>query len=193
MKNHPQTQTTIRSRIALATRDIHDALHKDPVLGKLLEPSVTLDQYQHALGHFLMFYSVVEHQRRLMGIWSEYSLSDDCAALRCDLRAPRLSQESKLRLETPSALLGGLYVACGAAFGRSQFRANVEKALPGARHSFVQRRPDKSLWASLVSDMEKTGAAPAEYDQLFDGANRSFEFMAGLKLEELVIAGQHAP
>ncbi|WP_195819052.1 hypothetical protein [Roseobacter sp. MH60115] len=169
----------VRAHIALTTRDLHEALHHDPVLGRLTAPDITPRCYQTALRVLQCFYEAVEKARRRAGAWPDLSLQSVCAHLLTDV-GPPCAVETELRFDTEEALLGGLYVAHGASFGRSSFRANIAQALPGVSQAFISERLDKETWRSLVALMERRGRDTAAAERMEQGAAQSFAFVAAV-------------
>lgn len=169
----------VRAQIALSTRDLHEALHHDPVLGRLTAPDITPRCYRTALRVLQVFYEAVEEARQRADVWPDLSLQTVCAQLRADV-SPHCAAETPLIYETEEALLGGLYVAHGASFGRSSFRANVARALPDMPQAFISERLGKATWQSLVARMERCGCDAPAAERIEQGAAQSFAFVAAV-------------
>lgn len=169
---------SVRARIAAATGPIHQALHGDPVLGALTRADLAPPTYRAALAVFCTFYQGVEREQHRMGAWPEFGLGAECQALVADLGAA--APPTDLRFGNGAALLGGLYVAHGASFGRGSFRANVARALPEASQVFVRLRSDPATWRALVAAMEDMGADPQGFADLANGARSAFGAVARL-------------
>lgn len=166
-------RTTVRSHVADQTRAIHNALHENAVLRQLTAPDITQPQYRHALRVLSCFYNAVERERQRTAEWHGFALGAECSALARDLGEnsdPAISLSFENRFE----LLGGLYVAHGASFGRTQFRRNLEQALPDVSRHFVDLRMNKDVWRSLTSRMEEDGQAETTLKAMVSGASRSF-------------------
>ncbi|WP_299777070.1 hypothetical protein [uncultured Roseobacter sp.] len=169
----------VRAHVALSTRDLHETLHHDPVLGRLTAPDITPRCYRTALQVLQRFYEVVERAHQQAGIWPDLSLQMVCAQLQADVGPPQ-EVETQLVYETEEALLGGLYVAHGASFGRSSFRANIAQVLPDAPQAFISARLGKQTWQSLVALMESRGCDAPAAERIERGAAQSFAFVAAV-------------
>ena len=169
----------VRARIALLTREIHDALHHDAVLGRLTAPDLTPQCYRTALAVLQKFYHAIEGERRRADRWPDLSLQSLCAALDEDL-GPHVGTAPALVFDSEDALLGGLYVAHGASFGRASFRANVTARLPQVSQRFIGQRIDKGVWQRLTGLMEDRGSNDQAVERIGQGAEMSFAHVAVL-------------
>ena len=167
----------VRQYLSRVTRDVHEALHVDPVLRPLRAPGLTLSAYHAALGAFGTFYQMVEANRRRLGVYEGFALQDACDALRED--APHTIETSPCAplFHTAPEVLGALYVAHGASFGRGTFRKNAMSHLPSHPHRFVQLRPDPSRWQALIAELDRVGACNTTLGQVETGAQAAFRFM----------------
>lgn len=75
----------VRQHLAGVTRDIHEALHNDPVLSALSAPTLTPANYRAALKVFFVFYQSVERKRVALASHDDFALHDECSALSRDL------------------------------------------------------------------------------------------------------------
>ena len=169
----------VRTKIVGATRLVHLELHSDPVLCCLTDPHVTLPAYLRALAVFHSFYHHIECERQNLSAWCDLSLSRECDALSADLpdmRRPGTSAQFADKAE----MLGGLYVAMGASFGRQQFKANIAMALPAAPSAFVRLRTPKDTWRSVLSYLELHGADASTQKRIATGAQKSFAIVKAL-------------
>ncbi|WP_299848843.1 hypothetical protein [uncultured Roseovarius sp.] len=169
-------ELTARAHLASSTRKVHDALHKDPLLSKLTSPNLTAKEYYAALAAFGAFYFAIESERKRIGVFEQFSLYRECEALTRDLNPPFPSQPM-IYLANESELLGALYVAHGATFGRNTFRANVLKAMPGRQHQFISLQIVPNLWRELVDKLESHCKPEGALEQMTAGAERSFSYM----------------
>ncbi|MEO1363804.1 MAG: hypothetical protein AAFU86_08525 [Pseudomonadota bacterium] len=166
----------VRQHLARVTRDIHEALHNDPVLSVLSAPTLTPATYRAALQVFSVFYQSVERKRVALACCDDFALQDECSALSRDLGgcapdAPDLSLSNGMQL------LGALYVAHGASFGRGTFRANVTRRLPDHSHTFVGLRTDARRWQTLVATLEDAGQDATNLRHIQTGATRAFAYV----------------
>lgn len=169
---------TVRDYLASSTRQGHEALHKDPVLSKLTSPDLTADEYRAALAAFGAFYGAVERARRRLGLFERFSLRRECEALARDLDITNPPQ-GDMGLANEPQLLGALYVAHGASFGRNTFRANVMGVVKGQQHHFVSLRPAPELWQDLINRLESAGQSEEALAQMRAGAELAFSCMQG--------------
>jgi len=164
-----------RARLAEATRAVHEALHRDPVLSVLTRPGLEQGAYLRALSAFRIFFGTVEAARRAQDAFPTFSLAHECLALQRDLSAAQ--ERATLDLSGHVELLGALYVAHGSAFGKGTFRAHVTSAFPEVPHHFVTRRAAPSIWRDLVAHLNAVAAQPGALEQLQTGANKAFGLM----------------
>lgn len=166
----------VREYLAASTRQVHDALHEDPVLSKLTSPDLTVKEYLAALAAFNAFYFAIEMERKRFDLFEQFSLHRECDALICDLNISRPSQ-TDIHFASELELLGALYVAHGATFGRNTFRANVLRAVKGKEHHFVSLRPAPDLWNELTNRLDCSCQSKDALAQMRAGAERSFSYM----------------
>ncbi|MEM6758254.1 MAG: hypothetical protein AAF601_02125 [Pseudomonadota bacterium] len=165
---------TVRQFLARATRDIHETLHHDPILSRLNSTHIRPDEYHAALTILGRFVCAVERERLRYDLFAAFTLDPLCTAVSADLGGP-LAAEAPLALRDPAALLGALYVAHGAAFGRNSFRKTVTRALPEMRHAFVNLRMATAQWQGLIAALEEAGEDPAGLNSLLLGAQSAFD------------------
>ena len=182
----------VRGHLAQVTADVHQALHNDPVLSRLSDPMLTASQYADALGVFCATFHQIEDARAHMQVHPRLTLSDECRALARDLGpAPRTSlHNAPLRLEDGHMVLGALYVAHGAAFGRNTMRKTVRTCLPHHSHAFMSLRPCPDTWRALLHTLQREGQSAGGLDRIEAGAVRAFEHVATLSC--LVAEGRRA-
>lgn len=166
-----------RAHLSNCTRDIHTALHHDPVLSRLIEPSITHNEYMRALSAFAIFYTTIEAQRKALNIWPQFSLEAECAALREDLATVVPVYGRKFEVSSNAAALGALYVAHGAAFGRAGMRANCITRLPHVSHSFLRLSNRPNQWRSLIDALDSFAVEHVALDRLEEGATAAFQLM----------------
>jgi heme oxygenase len=164
----------VRAHIAEQTQAIHQELHNNPILQPLTDPTVTAPQYFAAIGVFRSFYDAIELERRRHDTWDDFSLTAECDALKADTTGQK-TRAATLAFATRLELLGGLYVAHGASFGRSLFRQNLQNTIPDAPKMFVAMRTSKATWRTLIDTMERYGQNPATLHEIERGAAKSFE------------------
>lgn len=168
---------SVRAHVAAQTKAIHEELHCNPVLSRLTAPDVTGDEYLMAIKVLSSFYHAVEGERLRFNHWDRFELTAECRALRNDLPGQK-PIPAKLEYANQFELLGGLYVAHGASFGRGSFRKNLRDALPGMSQVFVSQRLRKTIWLLLTNNMERCGQDAIQLQDLQNGALRSFETVA---------------
>lgn len=165
--------STNRQHLARATRDVHEALHVHPLLSRMVAPQLPMQTYLACLEAQFAFYDCVETTRQTHGHWDKFNLAAARDALRADIGTPRLKPLSKLPPHSHGQVLGALYVAHGAQFGRAQMRANIAKVLPTAPNEFFGTRSDPLLWRELTNALEESSDLPA----LMEGARVAFRLM----------------
>lgn len=165
----------MRLQVQNVTRDVHDALHNDAVLRQLSSPKISPAAYTTALTVFAIFYHAVERTRAQNGIFNQFSLQPECAALSKDLDR-HIPTCRDLDISSTFGCLGALYVAHGASFGRNSFRANVVTQLHDHPHSFVRLGMDKGKWGDLLVAMD-TGRSNADRLEIQTGAACAFSFI----------------
>ncbi|ARE41974.1 hypothetical protein RGUI_3833 [Rhodovulum sp. P5] len=166
----------MRTRLKALTGDIHESLHHDPLLSRLIHPDVTATQYCCALQVFARFYDAVETARRTLQCWPDFALSQEVAALRfdtaeCSAPSPKGELPS---YPTPEDVLGALYVAHGANYGRSQFRKTVSVALPDARRRFIEMKTAPEIWRALVETLDREASIAGHAPMIERGAVTAF-------------------
>ena len=169
----------VRKQIINATRSIHLELHKDPILCRLIEPDVTLHDYLRALTVFHSFYHHVEMERLRFFDWKYMSLNKECCALKRDLPSLPVGQSTNC-FNDEVEMLGGLYVAFGANFGRMQSNKNITKVLPKAPNAFINLHIPKKTWACVKSTIETAGADAEDLARITNGARKSFLIVKSL-------------
>lgn len=168
-----------RQRLRRATGQIHDALHDHPVFGLLESPEISAGQYVCALRAFRSFFDGIENERLRHGRWAAFSLAEDCSALSLDVGAGK-SRAMPIEFHSAHALLGGLYVAHGAAFGRASLSKRVLTNLPRSSHAFFSLPVRSGRWRTLVACLECEGSAPESYSDIVQGARLAFSSVSQL-------------
>lgn len=171
------TRSDVRSYVSAQTHNIHEALHHNPVLERLTNPAITGREYIIAMQVLSSFYQAVETERERLDTWDEFTLAGECKALSQDLTGQPKTFVTLL-FNDRAALLGGLYVAHGASFGRAQFRKNLCSNLPDVPQSFVNQRTDKNTWRALTDRMEHYSENTHNLASLLNGAKNSFQAVA---------------
>lgn len=166
-------QASARQFLAETTRSLHEALHHDPVLSRLTAQDIQAEEYSRALGVLGAFMTAVEAARQQHALFEAFTLAPVVAAVTADL-APAAPPLADLTLSDRAELLGALYVAHGASFGRRVFRKSVMAALPHMPHSFVSLHTPAAQWQDLVAELETTGRDPQQRAALLRGAQAAF-------------------
>lgn len=178
---------SIRAALKAATRGSHSLLHNDPVLSKLTDPDIEAASYACALSVFAKLYNAVEDARRACGQWARFTLVPECTALARDGYGNNPAGPTLLRRDR-TEMLGALYVAHGAAFGRSVFRRAMIKALPDFPHYFLTCSDDQTRWRELLKEIELQGAHPSRFEKLRAGAESGFACVRAASIH-----GQNTP
>lgn len=179
MTDLAEPNKSVRANLALSTQDLHDALHHDVVLSRLTAADITPQCYCAALSVLQAFYLAVERARTQADLWQWLSLDAVCTGLHEDLGPPVLTGQT-LTFASEEELLGGLYVAHGASFGRSSFRANITDRLPQMPQAFLTLRLEKPLWRALMALLEARGSNRPAGQDIERGAAKSFAHVAAL-------------
>lgn len=170
---HVHFRTDLRRK----TRAVHHALHLHPVLCALTHPEVSEAQYRRALRVFKTFYDAVEEERRRLNAWMLLTVATECEALALDLDAFE-TERCRLRFRNADTLLGGLYVAYGAAYGRAQFNANVRQAIPKAPRQFLSLSFPVARWKALLTCLEERSIACQARADVLTGAFHAFRVIS---------------
>jgi heme oxygenase len=174
---------SVRAQLLAATSSVHEALHRDALLGRLLRSDMSLSEYVATLRVFHGFFGSVEAERCRMGCWQTFSLDAIIGALTADL-GNHQTHTAQWRLETSLEVLGALYVAHGASFGRNVFRRNIEYALPAAPQAFLDLPGPARPWVELTDLLEVLGQTSESFEGLKTGAERAFALVSSLARAE---------
>jgi heme oxygenase len=174
-------EQAVRRHLAQTTHALHDALHGHPVFRPLTSPLLTKVEYYCALTAFYAFYTGVERARAKDDDWHDFSVARECCALDEDL-ADRFRgiPVPEMEFDTRDDMLGGLYVALGAAFGRASFRRNVIAAVPRGAHAFLSLQNPSHQWRRLLLILEHRGADPGARHRIERGATQAFRYVTDI-------------
>jgi heme oxygenase len=164
-------------------------LHRHALLSRLLQPDISLPEYVAVLRVFRAFFRSLEAERCRMGCWGNLSLDAVVSALNEDLGNDQ-RQCAHWQLETSVELLGSLYVAHGASFGRNVFRRNIEQVLPGAPRAFLRLSGPAEPWMEITALLETCGQTPTSFEAIKTGAEKAFALVASLAGAERRHPGQ---
>lgn len=127
------------SRLRTATRPQHDALEAHPRLARLLDPDLTLPEYQSLLETLYGFYAPLEERLRrvapalpfgLDDRWKTPRLARDLTALGVEgAQIDALPRCEALPVDTAAAALGCCYVLEGATLGGAIIRRHLARSL----------------------------------------------------------------
>ncbi len=170
--NTGQSSST-RKHLRLATGQIHAELHELPMLRPLKSETISSDQYQRALIVFQSIFRSIEDERSRYRKWAEFSLKSECSALLKDL-GPGETCDMRITFHCENALLGGLYVAHGAAFGRAVFCQTVRTSLPASLQAFASLPISAERWQSLLTCLERKGRQSKARAEIVGGAKLTF-------------------
>ncbi|MEM6819824.1 MAG: biliverdin-producing heme oxygenase [Pseudomonadota bacterium] len=173
MSARPQKQA-VREALNVATRDLHQALHVHPVSLALLERAES-GAVRTLLRANLRFTSTLEAARETACCWSDLSLAAPRDALRRDLPDQDADCESPPPdYQNADALLGALYVAHGAQFGRQQLRNAIEAGESKPLPEYFTLPIDQAAWRRLLTELEENGADPERFRTMVAGAKAAF-------------------
>ncbi len=170
---------SLRRALAQSTRARHEALHRHPVFARLLAPDLSQPEYAASLRVMLTFLVAVEAARSRVGAFPALGLAAAVAALRRDLGDGADRSIRMLDATAAPSVLGALYVAHGAQFGRQVIGRAVGVALPNVRHHYFQAHADTGAWHCLLSTLN-TYPGQAAAERICDGAVSAFDFVAQL-------------
>lgn len=179
MSANQHATSATRKTLVQATQDQHDALHRDPVLARLAARDVTHGEYITALLVIFDFFQGVETARQRLRCSPQFSLQPECKALSADLGYP-LRTTFEPHPASNTEMLGWLYVAHGAAFGRAILRRNIETVLPHAPVRFLSLRAPLTTWKALLSELEEAGHCILRQLDIKHGAQAGFAAAADL-------------
>ena len=163
----------VRARLAADTREAHESLHVHP-LSLALQARPNQQVVTANLLAARCFGVGLEHRRAALGVWTELTLAPALTLLEEDLGAtPPDPGCSSLRL-APVEMLGALYVAHGAQFGRRQLAQCLTRAAFGPVPAYYRCPPDLATWRALADLLEMAGAAAGGYPALRAGALTAF-------------------
>ena len=179
------TSISVRDRLAIDTRALHQALHDDPLLGALTGPSISEQDYRRSLLVFAAFHAGIEADRRRLAGWQSYALTPVLRALAADGAVPP-KPSATCGLMSHGELMGGLYVAYGALLGRAVMKRPVTTALPQLAHVYIAMPFPTSEWRALCRDLESQVLRPEGYPPLRKGAVKAFQWMRQLLLPQTI-------
>ncbi|MEL6214236.1 MAG: hypothetical protein AAFQ99_01030 [Pseudomonadota bacterium] len=113
---------------------------------------------QGSLGHFLKAHSAT---------------LDNCASEALHLSGAIQNLGVLVALDADS-LLGALYVAHGAQFGRPQLRAAIEAGASTRLPEYLTLPIDQVAWRRLLTKLEEIGAEPERFRTMVAGAKAAF-------------------
>ncbi|MEL7312499.1 MAG: hypothetical protein AAFN07_13390 [Pseudomonadota bacterium] len=166
--------TTVRARLSDATGDVHESLHVHPLsLALLNQPTPTIVRATMTAAR--RFYAALESARDARGCWDVLQLSPHLDALQNDLGSEHLDTNPvALALDSDAAILGALYVAHGAQFGRQQIRGQMLRRGLDAIPAYYTMSVDRTTWHALLDALEVTGTSADGFDALYQGAMAAF-------------------
>ena len=166
-----------------STHDAHRALHRDSIFRSLMNSGLSQTQYQRTLHVFKRLYDEIEESRVTWNTWHRFSVMAECAALERDLGEART--RTVLQFHSAQAVLGGLYVAHGAAFGRTAMYKSVQIQLPYASHAFLSLPMARTRWSAFLHCLECEGSEPVARKEIMNGAQQAFAAIAEFSADAL--------
>lgn len=161
------------------TRDIHTALHENPILKACQENKLSLSEYVHMLTAFY------EPWKKIIPSIEHVPIDDlkpllvhRHQLLYSDLKALNVDEEILAPEETPvlnqDELLGACYVVIGSSMGATQLSQNVKTALGNQPISYLSMSPKEAGWPLLsgfiksrdTSDFPETSSYAREVFEL---------------------------
>ena len=166
-----------RTRIAEATRDVHEALHHHPHIGLLTSDKLTESTYRTILNAYTAFYKAAEIRRTELEVWDHFSLQTAVAALEKDTNHAEVSMNSVdfTWVEGPLDCLAVLYVLHGSGMGGRQIARHVSKRLPGVPISFLRSGMDVPVWKHLLETLNVSADHPSACSKVIDAARKTFQ------------------
>lgn len=165
---------TARAEVAELTRDAHLALHVHPVLVRLQDDTLTVDEYLRVIKGMHQVYTAAEARRRALKVWPSLSLERQCAALERDVHPRDLAPLSLSGIASEAAALGMLYTLHGAQFGASGILKKLERSLPAVPHTFYSLKPDSDLWRRLGAALNEVPVGSPAFDEVIAAARDLF-------------------
>ncbi|MEM6492100.1 MAG: biliverdin-producing heme oxygenase [Pseudomonadota bacterium] len=172
-------ETSVRNRVASATKAAHQRLHRHPVLRLLAEPRLSADVYEHIIRRYAELFAAIEARRAALGVLPRLKLTRQVAALFEDAgddaaTSPDVQRRVDDIIQCPSSCLGGLYVLHGSAFGNNTMLSSVRRALPSRPTVFLALGSEPTVWRALLAELETRGRAEAEEQRITDAAEATF-------------------
>ena len=168
-------QISNRMKIRDATKKNHQLLHVHPMFSRLVSEDLLASEL-HTVGLTkLSVFMQVESARFEAKVWPELNFRSQVTALFTDtfdarkVYVPRLN--TPLNFKSTYALLGGLYVAHGSAFGANVMAKTIKKSLPDAAISYYCFQSPRQ-WSQLCKTLETL--RECQLEQAISGANLVF-------------------
>jgi len=173
-RSQPSSTGSVRSQIANATQQVHEALHVHPVVGRLIAPDISLDEYRAIMQAYMSFYQGAEVVRTRYALMPALSFEQDLECLNKDLGHAGIMAPSIIPVSSSLQSLGMLYVLHGSRFGAIAIYRNLKMALARHEHSFFRQRPDKFTWQSLLARLEEQQGQSADVSEITAGSKKTF-------------------
>ncbi|WMS42788.1 biliverdin-producing heme oxygenase [Acuticoccus sp. MNP-M23] len=158
-----RSNNSVRHRLRAATEDLHQGLHRHPLLSRLLAADLTIDELRACAAVSFAAIEIVEAERARRAIWPELSLADRLSVLRMesDRRNEASLADGGALIEGEPELLGALYVVHGSAIGGGILFKRVGKLFPEVARSVFQPQ-DPAAWKYLCTLIESLPEAVVE-------------------------------
>lgn len=186
------TRTALRNAI----HDDHEALHGIPVLRRLADGTITIDDYVALLEKFLLFHGAMERGLAAGPSLADYGIDLQSRAkvplLVADLRAlgqSNVSTQGKSIGDFPAptskpAALGMLYVIEGATLGGRILAKSLDHLLgtaPDGRRFLLGHAADHAaMWQALCHALERGGEQPGDRAVMIASARRALAWFEAI-------------
>ncbi|WP_247228691.1 biliverdin-producing heme oxygenase [Yoonia sp. F2084L] len=145
------------------------------MIGRLLAPDITAQEYRAILQAYLSFYQDAEAIRKRYALMPALSFAPDLARIHSDLGVKQALPPPALPISSSLQTLGMLYVLHGSRFGAVAIYRNLRVAMPHQAHAFFCQRPNKSIWHALLERMEEQQGRSAEISEIAEGSAITFD------------------
>ncbi len=175
----PQTTSSVHDELREKTRDVHQRLHRHPILGQLLKPGLVEEVYGRILVAYDSFFQGAEQARSRLECWRAFSLKPCLSALQSDLDGmalggDKLSPVPFSWIGCPLSCLGSLYALHGSRHGGVFIAKQVASSLPDTPRGFLELGPDQENWHELLNTLATSVKSRSDFERLASGARETF-------------------
>lgn len=171
---------TMLTKLREETRDLHEKLEGNNLATKIIDHSISLEEYEMLLYQNLLAYRKVENNIRQFLSFEDNSKTDQ---LKLDLRALGVRENPAWDVEftctNEAEAIGAAYVIEGSAMGgmmigREIHNCKALKDLP-KQHFFSGSREAAKSWNSFLKMLRKTCFTVEEIDAASEKAKETFQ------------------